>query len=440
MTLDPRGGLAGELAQRAAPSPGTGEGRAPSKAAVAAAASAIDRARKDWSRSVRAIASISRGERSLGSRDRRAANDLAWHVVRGRRLLMALLDSEDGTASSADLVRAAAVLFADAPITAAPRSGRDGLEDPRHALLSRVLQGGVAPQAALGMATSLPDWFAAELLGQHEPDEACTIARSLLGRAPLTLRVHHDRTDRDTVLAELAEAGVGASPSLLAPHAIDLIGRVNVNALPAVQRGEASVQDAGSQRIAQIVAPQAGEKVLDVCAGAGGKTLAMASLAPGARIMGCDVRPAALAQAAKRARAAQLSDRLRFLAIPDSGQLPGALAAFAPVDALLVDAPCTGSGSLRREPHARWSRSPTEIDRLPAVQAEILDRFAPLVAPGGRLVYATCSLFVRENQHVVRDFLGRNPGFALSENEPLQLRPDRDGCDGFFATVLLRSI
>ncbi len=439
MIIDARGGVAGEIAQRAAPSPGTGEGRAPSKASIAAAAAAIDRARKDWSRSVRAISSISRGERSLGSRDRRAANDLAWDVVRGRRLLLALLGSEDGTASSSDLVRAAAVLFADAPAASAPRHGRDGLEDPKHALLSRVLQRGASPQAALGMATSLPDWFAAELLGQHDAAEACVIARGLLGRAPLTLRVHHDRTDRKTILAELAEAGVDASASPLAPFAIDLSGRVNVNALAVVQRGEASVQDAGSQRIAGLLAPQLGEKILDACAGAGGKTLAMASLAPRARIIGCDVRPPALARAAKRARLAQLSDRLRFLAIPSSGQLPPALGVFAPVDAVLVDAPCTGSGSLRREPHARWSRPPTEIDRLPAVQASILDRFAPLVRPGGRLVYATCSLFVRENQDVVRDFLGRNQGFTLSEEEPLQSRPDRDGCDGFFAAVLLRS-
>jgi 16S rRNA (cytosine967-C5)-methyltransferase len=437
--LDTRFGLAGELVQKAAPPPGSGQGRAPSRAALAAAAAAVDKARRDWSRSVQAVGGVARGERSLSSRDRRAASDLAWHVVRGRRLLGALLGEPDGDASSLDLVRAAAVLWDDAPRELVAPSLRDGLDDPRHALLSWVRRAAPSPAAALGCATSLPDWFADELLADHPPDEAIGIAASLLGRAPLTLRVHRDRTSREAALAELAGAGIEATPSPLSPDGIDLGGRVNVRSLGPVQRGEASVQDAGSQRIAAMVEPAAGERILDACAGAGGKTLAMASLAPGARILGTDVRRAALDQAASRAREAGLSDRLRFLTIPPSGPLPEVVSAFAPVDAVLIDAPCTGSGSLRREPHARWSRSPLEVQRLPALQGALLDRFAPLVKPGGRLLYATCSLFRRENESVVRDFLGRNSAFARSENDTLALRPDLHGCDGFFAALLLRA-
>ena len=179
-----------------------------------------------------------------------------------------------------------------------------------------------------------------------------------------------------------------------------------------------------------------GDRVADFCAGAGGKTLALASLAPGARIVGCDVRAPALDQARKRARHAGVSDRIRFVPIPASGSLPDAI---SPSDAVLVDAPCTGSGALRREPHARWSRSPLAMHKFPGLQGRILDRFAPFVKPGGRMVYATCSLFDAENMQVVTEFLGRNRSFSLSDREPLHLRPDRDGCDGFFAAVLLRS-
>ncbi len=437
MTLDPRAGEAGHIVQKAAPSPGSGEGPPISRAALRAAAAAIDRARTDWSRTVKAIGSLSR-DRSLRSRDRRVASDLAWHVVRGRRLLELLLGHVDGAAPSESLVRGAAVLFADAPLDVAPPGARDAFEDPRHALFAHVWESSPTEAAALGLATSLPDWFAEQLIRSCDGlDDAIALARSLLGRAPLTLRVHRERLTRDALLEELQGAGVDAAASPVAPDAVVLSGRVNVHSLPAVQRGDVSVQDAGSQAIAQLVAPEDGEHLLDACAGAGGKTLALASLGPGARIVGCDGRAPALEQARKRARHAGVSDRIRFVPIPPDGSLP---AAIGPSDAVLVDAPCTGSGSLRREPHARWSRSPLEIHKLPGLQGRILDRFAPFVKPGGRLVYATCSLFDTENMQVVNEFLGRNRSFLMSDGEPLRLRPDRDGCDGFFAAVLLRSI
>jgi len=430
--LDPRGGLAGELVQRAAPAPGTGAGKRPPKPVLDAATQAIDRARTDWSKAPKAMMALSR-DRSLGARKRRMASDLAWHVVRARRLLDVLVGGDDG-ASSADLVRAAAILFEGAPFELAS-AGRDGLEDPRHALLAYVLTTSPDPATALGVATSLPDWFAAELLADHEPEVAVAIARSLLGRAPLALRVHRDRLSRDAALAELGTAGIEATPSPDAPDAVLLAGRPNVHGLSLVQRGDASVQDVGSQRLAARLAPQPGERVLDACAGAGGKTLALASLAPDARILACDVRKDALGRAMQRARAAGTSDRLRFVPIAPQGGLPDAVT--GPWDAVLVDAPCTGSGSLRREPHARWSRPPTAVDRMPALQGRILDRFAPLVRPGGRLLYGTCSLFRRENEDVVAAFLERHPDFA-PDPAPLRTRPDVDGCDGFFGALLLR--
>lgn len=425
--LDPRGGLAGELAQRAAPRPGTGEGSRPSKRALAAAAGAVERAAADWSKAPKAVGAVAR-DRSLGSRDRRAATDLAWEVVRWRRLLERLV----GTVPR-DLVRAAAVLLADAPEDLLAPELRGPLRDPAHELLGDVLLRGADEATTLGVATSLPDWFAARLLAEHPPDEAIVLARALLERAPLTLRVHRDRAERDAVAAELAAAGVDSTPSPLAPDALTLDGHVNVRSLGPVQRGEASVQDAGSQAVVELVGATPGMRVLDACAGAGGKTLALAST--GARVLGTDVRKDALGEGMRRAREAGVSDRVRLLPIPPTGPLPDALFK-SPADAVLVDAPCTGSGALRREPHARWSRSPLELERMPKRQRGILARFAPAVAEGGALVYATCSLFGPENRDVVDAFLAEHPEFSLEEER--SWRPDRDGCDGFYAARLRR--
>ena len=450
MILDPRGGEAGLLAQIAAPAAPAGDGPEPSAAALKAAAAAIQQARTDWSRSARAIGRIAR-DRSLGSRHRRAAVDLAWHVVRGRRLLDVLVGAPDGDAPARRLAEAAAVLFAGAPGETIRDSGaRDGVLDPRHALLGHVLATGIAPETALGVAASLPDWFAAELLRDREPEDAASLARALLDRAPLTLRALRHRADRDAVTAALAADGIEAASSPLAPDALVLGRHANVQSLQAHKDGLIAVQDAGSQVLAGLAV---GPKILDACAGAGGKALAIASTGD-VRVLACDVRRDALQEAGKRARFEGVERRVRTQVLPKDG-LPASIRAFGPVDTVLIDAPCTGSGSLRREPAMRWARSPLDVTRLPTLQGRLLDRFAPLVAPGARLVYATCSLFGVENDAVVRAFLDRSPGFdvvpvhdllpasaqevvAPAPDGFLRLRPDRHGCDGFFAAVLLR--
>ncbi len=450
--IDPRGGDAGLLVQLAAPATPQGEGLPPSETALVAASSAIDRARADWSRSARAMSAVARARR-LGSRHRRQATNLAWNVVRGRRLLEVLVGAPDGGAPSRRLVEAAAVLWGRAPLEViGDGSARDGVADPRHALLSWVFQSTPSPARALGVAASLPDWFATELLRDREPEDAASLAVSLLERAPLTLRVVAGRADRDDVVAALAAEGVIAEPSPLSPHALVVQGYTNVPGLDAYKRGLIDVQDAGSQILAGLVR---GERIIDVCAGAGGKTLAIAGALPAARLLACDVRRPALDEGLRRAKREDVHERIRFLTIQPEGRLPKAVRKFGLADTVLVDAPCTGSGSLRREPAMRWARSPLDVARLPKTQVAIIDRFAHTVAPGGRLIYATCSLFGVENEAVVRAFLKGRTDFELvpvgevlsaevltavgpSPDGMLRLRPDRHGCDGFFGAVLLR--
>ena len=364
-----------------------------------------------------------------------------------------LVGTPDGGASSRTLVEAAAVLWEAAP----PRAIQDpdaraGVSDPGHTLLGWVFGTEPAPDRALGVAASLPDWFAREILRDRGVEDAAALARSLLGRAPLSLRVVPHRATREEVIAALAAQGSDASPSPLSPWAVLLDGHANAQSLDVWKRDLVDVQDAGSQLVARLAV---GQSIIDACAGAGGKSLAIAGALPGARMLACDTRRSALDEGARRARREDAHERIRFLTITEDGRLPKAVRKFGPADTVLVDAPCTGSGSLRREPAMRWARSPLEVSRLPKVQGAILDRFAPHVAPGGRLVYATCSLFGVENEAVVRAFLTRQPEFALvpidgllppdtlaavgpSPDGLLRLRPDRHGCDGFFAAVLLR--
>ncbi len=450
--IDPRGGDAGLLVQLAAPATPIGEGLPPSQTALGAAANAIDRARADWSRSARAMGAVAR-DRRLGSRHRRQATNLAWDVVRARRLLEVLVGAPDGGALSRRLVEAAAVLWRRAPLDVIEDSeARDGVADPRHALLSWVFESTPSPARALGVAASLPDWFATEVLRGREMADAASLAVSLLERAPLTLRVVAGRTDRAAVVAALAAEGVVATPSPLSLQGLVVQGYPNVPGLEAHKRGLIDVQDAGSQILASLVS---GDRIIDACSGAGGKTLAIAGARPEARLLACDVRRPALDEGVRRAQREGVHERIRFLTIQPEGRLPKAVRKFGLADTVLIDAPCTGSGSLRREPAMRWARSPLDVSRLPKLQGAILDRFADTVASGGRLIYATCSLFGVENEAVVSAFLSRRPDFELvpvegvlpaevfaavgpSPDGMLRLRPDLHGCDGFFGAVLLR--
>jgi 16S rRNA (cytosine967-C5)-methyltransferase len=265
---------------------------------------------------------------------------------------------------------------------------------------------------------------------------------ALLGRAPLDLRVNRLKTTRDAVLKELTDAIAGR----LSPDAIRLPEGTKVEAVPAFVEGRVEVQDEGSQVIVAACEAAPRMTVVDLCAGAGGKTLALAAAMAGqGRLIACDVDRARLSRLAPRAERAGASFiETRLL---DARQEERALTDLqGEADAVLIDAPCSGTGTWRRNPEARWRLTPERLDRLRAMQARVLEIGAGLVRPGGRLVYAVCSLLDEEGKDQVDTYLAAHSGWEILD--PLtvgrrhgpgrRLTPMHDGTDGFFIAASVR--
>jgi 16S rRNA (cytosine967-C5)-methyltransferase len=285
----------------------------------------------------------------------------------------------------------------------------------------------------------LPQWIEHELSALVTPDEWL----ALLGRAPLDLRANLARTSRDAMV----EVFEGAEPTPLSPWGLRLPPDSRVTEHPAFADGLAEVQDEGSQLIALACGAHAGQRIVDLCAGAGGKSLALAAAAGGeAEIIACDTSRARLSKLPDRARRAGSGIVTRLLNPPREAEELLDLQESA--DVVLVDAPCSGSGTWRRNPEGRWRLTPERLDRVIALQQRVLDLAAPLVKPGGKLVYAVCSLLTREGADQIAGFLGRHSGWTVQD--PLQdvgrwdgagklLTPAKDRTDGFFIARLARS-
>ncbi|MDN2567322.1 RsmB/NOP family class I SAM-dependent RNA methyltransferase, partial [Aquibium sp. A9E412] len=307
-----------------------------------------------------------------------------------------------------------------------------------------------------GVRADVPAWcepLFARAFGAGWPEEGAALA----ARPPLDLRVNRLKAERDKVAAALMRAG--AAPAALAPDglrvpATEAAGRhPNVQADPAFRKGWFEVQDEGSQLAAVLAAAAPGEQVVDFCAGAGGKTLALAAA--------MDNRGQIFAHDADRARLAPIVDRLKRAGTRNVQVVAGEdeLAPLAgAADLVLVDAPCTGSGTWRRRPDAKWRLTDRQLAARQAEQAAVLDAAARYVRPGGRLVYVTCSLFAEENDDQVAAFLERAPGFAAADHAALWRRqvpagegrarigrhglvlsPALTGTDGFFVASLARA-
>lgn len=306
------------------------------------------------------------------------------------------------------------------------------------------------PEAGLPPAVrcDLPDWLHARLLGQYPEAEVEQLAAALNRPAPLDLRVNTLKTNREQLLGELAAAGIEAVAGQWSPLAVRLADKPALAKHPLFLGGAFEVQDEGSQLLGLLVEARRGEMVVDFCAGAGGKTLLLgAQMRNTGRLYAFDVSEKRLANLKPRLARSGLSNvhpvRIEHERDLKIKRLAGK------ADRVLVDAPCSGLGTLRRNPDLKWRQDAAAIAELGAKQTTILDSAARLVRPGGRLVYATCSLLAEENEAVVTDFLARHPDFALIPastvlerqgivlpGDMLRLLPHRHDTDGFFAAVL----
>ncbi len=352
--------------------------------------------------------------RYAGSKDRRAVRELVFRAIRR-------------TAERPQSGRAAILgLAEDDPDL------RDLFGEPR----------GPEPITAADAGTisrpgTVPSWLEPELSSLVAADEW----PALLERAPLDVRVNTVKISRDMLLGQFPDA----SPTPISPWGIRLPPDTRIDDHPAFEAGLVEVQDEGSQLIALACDPKSGERIIDLCAGAGGKSLALAAVAPDAIILATDSSRARLSKLGPRAERAGASIQTQLLNPPDELQQLADCRDNA--DLVLVDAPCSGSGTWRRNPDGRWRLTPERLDRVIAAQERLLDIGAELVRPGGGLVYAVCSLLSREGAGQIDRFLGRHSSWiseeaAISAGRPdgggRLLTPAHDGTDGFFVARLRR--
>jgi 16S rRNA (cytosine967-C5)-methyltransferase len=308
------------------------------------------------------------------------------------------------------------------------------------------------PEMPEGVRLNLPDWALPGLrtrFGGRLAEEAAAMETD----APLDLRANLLKTTPEAAAATLAGEGVRSEPMPLSPWGLRVASRQPIGGTRAFQEGLVEVQDEGSQLIALLADARPGQRVADYCAGAAGKSLAMAAtMGNRGHLVACDVSAPRLEGATRRMRRAGVQNAERHLLVSGDKWRKRRARSF---DRVLVDAPCTGTGTWRRNPDARSRTTASDLAELCAKQAGILDEASELVRPGGRLVYATCSLLPEEDEEQMRAFLERHPDFAPlplpalwpalrpgvpapGEGPYMALSPARHGTDGFFAAVLER--
>jgi 16S rRNA (cytosine967-C5)-methyltransferase len=301
----------------------------------------------------------------------------------------------------------------------------------------------------IGIDYSFPDWMVEKFIEQYGESEAEKICSSLNEQAPLTLRVNTLKTTVEQCQAALSKQGIEATKTLLSPFGLNLSKRINVFSLAVFRDGWFEVQDEGSQLLPFLTDPKPNAKLLDVCAGAGGKTLEFAALMKNrGEIFAADINSYRLEELRKRTKRAG-AQNVRIQEIQAIEDLNERYSNF--FDMVFVDAPCSGLGTIRRNPGMKWMVTEQTVNEVSEKQISILHSSAPLVKLGGRIVYATCTLLRQENEDVVEEFVVRNPEFKLVEANGLlekwnngllaagsffKLLPHVNGTDGFFCAVL----
>ncbi|MEQ6340109.1 MAG: RsmB/NOP family class I SAM-dependent RNA methyltransferase [Gammaproteobacteria bacterium] len=420
-----------------------------------------------------------RQHRNMGVRDRGFVAETVYGCLRRRRfleylaqdtsseaLIMAYLLATQGWSARA-LTEAGFSVDTDADEGASATEGR--IPGAANAQGSASAAGGRTPGAADALATrvrtldksslplevrtDLPDWLLERLLAHLGESETIALADALNQPATLDLRVNTLKADRDTVARRLAEEGFPAEPTLYSPTGLRRNERTPLFNSASFKEGLFEIQDEGSQLLSLLLEPRRREMVVDFCAGAGGKTLHLAALmANTGTLYAFDTSPKRLEGMKPRLIRAGL-DTVRMITIAHERDVR-VQRLHGKIDRVLVDAPCSGTGTLRRNPDIKWRE--INLAEIIATQQRILAAAAKLLKPGGRLVYATCSLLTEENEDVVSDFLAQNPDFhALPVQDilarrqihidnssgmdgALRLYPHRHGTDGFYAAVLER--
>ncbi|MBU3738060.1 MAG: RsmB/NOP family class I SAM-dependent RNA methyltransferase [Rhodoferax sp.] len=396
------------------------------------------------------VARYFREHRQLGPRERATLSDTVYAVLRRKLLFDHLAPSGTGSRE-----RRLALLGFAGPGDFL----RSALNDTERRWLDQCQA--IDPAQLLDRhRDNLPDWLA-QALRTQVGDELPALANALNQPAPLDLRVNTLAARRDEVLRELAQAGLAAQACAYSPWGIRLEGKPALNRLDAFTRGAIEIQDEGSQLLACLVDARRGEMVADFCAGAGGKTLALgASMRNTGRLYAFDTSAHRLDALRPRLARSGLSNVHPAAIAHERDERVKRLA--GKLDRGLVDAPCSGLGTLRRHPDLKWRQSPDTVRALAVQQAAILAAAARLLKPGGRLVYATCSLLTEENEAVAQVFGSTHPDFqplpaadllaavridaapalcAGGDDGRLYLRlwPHRHGTDGFFAAVWQRA-
>lgn len=390
----------------------------------------------------RVVSDFFRTHRELGQRERHTLAETTYTVLRQRLLFQHLAQSGKG-----EMERRLALL------------GWQGNEGFLRAALTEPEQHWLAQVQTVDRASlpeklrhNLPEWLA-ETLKASIGDDFWPLVNSLNESAPLDLRVNTFKAKRDDVQKALAEGRIEAVPTPYSPWGLRIQGKPALNKLDVFSKGEIEVQDEGSQLLALLTDAKRSEMVVDFCAGAGGKTLALgAAMRNTGRLYAFDTSGHRLAALKPRLARSGLSNVYPVQIAHERDDRIKRLA--GKIDRVLVDAPCSGLGTLRRNPDLKWRQSPESVEELRAKQAAILESAARLLKPGGRLVYATCSLLEAENEAIATAFTEAHAreftplpvapllekahvaqAQTLVRGDFLRLWPHRHGTDGFFAAV-----
>lgn len=405
------------------------------------------------------IGTYFRNRRYAGSKDRRWVTEFVYRALRRQGELdwaavEAGLEPSPRNRCFLILILFDNVAAADVPATwlGGPHGFSELTTEEEAALVkAATLDLSTMPTEAAG---NFPEWLTEKITAQYG-DQAMKVMRAYGSRAPVTLRVNAQKGTRSDIQYFLKNEGIDVAPTALSPDGLTIEGRLNLSRHPLLENGRIELQDEAAQIASRLADARPGMTVVDYCAGGGGKSLALAATMDYAgKIHAFDTNARRMRDIGGRAKRAgvTLIEPLAIAGDDSDDEI------FAPLvgqmDRVFVDAPCSGSGTWRRQPDQKWKLTEERLAELTAVQSEILSRAAPLVAPGGRLIYATCSILREENEAQIDAFLSSHPEFSLlpvSEiwetvgldgswaDKMFAVTPTEGGSDGFFTAVLEKS-